>query len=74
MHLKFLFCEVLAVVVVVLQGKGIILTSDVGNVRHPYKCRDRTSLLAAFSDLQVRCPHLIGFLFWACARLRTGQL
>lgn len=36
------------------QGKGIILTSDIGNVRHSFKCRDRTSLLAAFAELQVR--------------------
>lgn len=36
-----------------VQGKGIILTSDIGNVRHPFKCRDRTSLLAAFAELQV---------------------
>lgn len=36
-----------------MQGKGIILTSDIGNVRHPYKCRDRTSLMAAFAELQV---------------------
>lgn len=40
--------------VIVVQGKGIILTSDIGNVRHPFKCRDRTSLLAAFAELQVR--------------------
>lgn len=36
-----------------LQGKGIILTSEIGNVRHSFKCRDRTSLLAAFAELQV---------------------
>lgn len=36
------------------QGKGIILTSDIGNVRHSFKCRNRTSLLAAFAELQVR--------------------
>lgn len=41
-----------------VQGKGIILTSDIGNVRHPFKCRDRTSLLAAFAELQVRERYL----------------
>lgn len=48
--------DVIVVVVAVscFQGKGIILTSDIGNVRHSFKCRNRTSLLAAFSELQVR--------------------
>ncbi|CAM9717877.1 unnamed protein product, partial [Discosporangium mesarthrocarpum] len=34
------------------QGKGFILQSEIGSVRHQFKCRDRTSLLTAFLDLQ----------------------
>eukprot|EP00903_Cladosiphon_okamuranus_P008054 g7768.t1 len=54
------------------QGKGIILTSDIGNVRHSFKCRDRTSLLAAFSELQDAArDRPLNLLFQVIKRSKT---
>ncbi|CAM9212486.1 unnamed protein product, partial [Ectocarpus sp. 12 AP-2014] len=54
------------------QASGIILTSDIGNVRHSFKCRNRTSLLAAFAELQDAArDRPLNLLFQVIKRSKT---